>query len=417
MAVRAGVVDRYCMSVVPLPAEALPSAGERASFFRSPSTVLFVALFASQAGVLVMSPILADVADEFGVSIAEAGQLRILAAPLAAIVAVAAGRLLVRLSPRALLGSGSALLAIGSLASAAAPTFHVLALAQVPMWAGVALLIAAGVAATAAWSEPARRTKVVAHALAGPPAAWIVGMPVIGVVAEIDWRLTFLALPLPAALVAGLAVLGRPRDEPLAGARSSLAGLLGRHDARRWALGELLANAAWTGTLVYSGALFTEVHGLSPAATGVVLALVAAVYLVGNQWAGRADATRTRRAMLEASVLSAVALALTWSYAPGEGVTIALFAVAAFFAAARTVSGTVFGFSIAGDLGREVGAIRAATTQLGYLIGSLAGGIALAVGGFEALAVAFGGLLLASTLPYVCVRPACRSRLAVQPTP
>jgi MFS transporter, DHA1 family, inner membrane transport protein len=376
-------------------------AGARASLLRAPSTVLFLALFASQAAVLVMAPILADVADEFDVSIAAAGQLRILAAPLAAVVALAAGRMLVRRSPRALLAVGTALLAAGSLASAAAPTFELLALAQVPLWAGVAITLAAGVAATAAWSEPEHRTKVVAHALAGPPAAWIVGMPVIGVVAEIDWRLTFLALPLPAALLALVAVAGRPRDVPLAGAKASLAGLLGRRDARRWALGELLANSAWTGTLVFSGALFTEVHGLSPAATGVVLALIAAVYLAGNQWAGRADGARARRAMLEASAAGAAALVATWAYAPSVPVTIALFGVAAFFAAARTVSGTVYGFSLAGDLGREVGAIRAATTQLGYLIGSLAGGLALALGGFEALALAFGGLLAASTVPYM----------------
>jgi hypothetical protein len=44
------------------------------------------------------------------------------------------------------------------------------------------------------------------------------------------------------------------------------------------------------------------------------------------------------------------------------------------------------------------------------------GGLALAIGGFSALAVAFGGLFLASTLPYVCVRQACRTRLALEPT-
>jgi predicted MFS family arabinose efflux permease len=403
------------MSAVPHSAAvSTPSAGEGASFLGSPSTVLFLALFASQAGVLVMSPILADVAEEFSVSIAEAGQLRILAAPLAAVVALAAGRMLVRRSPRALLAIGSALLAAGSLASAGAPTFELLALAQVPMWAGVAILIAAGVTATAAWSEPAERTKVVARALAGPPAAWIVGMPLIGVVAEVDWRLTFVALPLPAALLAGLALARRPGDVPIAGARSSPAGILGRRDARRWALAELLASAAWAGTLVFSGALFTEVHGMSSAATGMALALVAAVYLVGNQWAGRAGGERTRRDLLERSLAASLAVALTWAFAPGVAVTLVLFGVAGFLAAARTVSGTVYGFAIAGDLSREVGAIRAATMQLGYLIGSLVGGIALSVGGYEALALAFGGLLLASTLPYLCVRPACRAQVAVQ---
>jgi predicted MFS family arabinose efflux permease len=351
-----------------------------------------------------MSPILADVASDFGMSIAEAGQLRILAAPLAAVVALAAGRLLVRFSPRALLVVGSVLLAAGSLASAAAPTFSLLALAQVPTWAGVAILIAAGVAATAAWSEPERRTKLVAHALAGPPAAWIVGMPVIGLVAEIDWRLTFLALPLPAALVALLAVAARPRDVPVAGARASLAGLLGRHDARRWALGELVANSAWTGTLVFSGALFTEVHGASSAATGMALALVAAAYLAGNQWAGRIAPERARRTMLEASVAASAAVTLTWALVPAVAVTLAIFGIAAFVAAARTVAGTVYGFALAGDLGREVGAMRAATTQIGYLVGSLVGGVALAAGGFGALGLAFGGLFLVSTLPYL-MRP------------
>ena len=382
----------------------------------SPSVVLFLALFASQACVLTLSPILSDVAADFGISIAEAGQLRILAAPLAALVAIAAGRSLVHFSPRALLAVGSALLAFGSVASAVAPTFALLAAAQVPAWSGVAILIAAGVAAADSWSEPERRTRVLAHALAGPPAAWIVGMPLIGVVAEVNWRLAFVALPLPAALLVGAAVARRPGDAPLTGARGSLGGLLGRREARRWAFGELLANSAWAGTLVFSGALFTERFGMSTASTGFALAGVAAAYLAGNQLAGRADASRARRAMLEGSVGASIAVALTWALTPPVGVTLLLFAAAAFVAATRTVAGTVYGFQVSGTLGREVGSIRAATTQVGYLVGSLLGGLALTIGGFSALAVVFGGLFLASTLPYICIRQTCRTRLALEPT-
>jgi predicted MFS family arabinose efflux permease len=378
--------------------------------------VLFLALFASQAGVLTLAPILSDVAADFGVSIAAAGQLRILAAPLAALVAIAAGRSLVHFSPRALLGVGSALLAFGSIASALAPTFTLLAAAQVPAWAGVATLIAAGVAATASWSEPESRTRVVAHALAGAPAAWIVGMPLIGAVAEVNWRLAFVAFPLPAAFLVGVAVVRRPADQPLMGARGSLAGFLGRVEARRWALSELLANSAWAGTLVFSGALFTERFGMSTAATGLALAGVAAAFLVGNQFAGRADPRRARRAMLEGSMGAAVFVALTWALTPSVGTTLLLFAAAAFVAATRTVAGTVYGFQVSGDLGHEVGSIRAVANQLGYLIGSVLGGLALALGGFSALAVVFGGLFVASTLPYVCLRRTCPARLAFEPT-
>jgi predicted MFS family arabinose efflux permease len=389
----------------------------KSSALGSPSVVLFLALFASQAGILTLAPILSDVAADLDVSIAEAGQLRILAAPLAAVVAVAAGRLLVRFSPRALIAVGSALLALGSLASALAPTFVLLAAAQIPAWAGVATLIAAGVAAASSWSDDSNRTRVVAHALAGPPTAWIVGMPLIGLVAEVDWRLAFIALPLPAALLAGVAVALRPGDAALGGRPGSLVGLLGRPQARHWALGELLANSAWAGTLVFSGALFTERYGLSTTMTGFALAGVAAAFLAGNQLAGRGRQARAGRAMLEASAGAALFVALTWALTPSVGVTLLLFGAAAFVAATRVVAGTLYGFQVTGELGREVGSIRAATNQIGYLVGSALGGLALAMGGFAALAVVFGGLFLASTLPYVCVRRACPARLALASTP
>ncbi len=382
--------------------------------FASPSPVLFLALFASQAGVLVLSPILSDVADDFGVSIATAGQLRIVAAPLAAVVALAAGRALVRFSPRALLGVGSALLAVGSVASAAAPTFTLLALAQVPMWAGIATLLAAGVAAVAAWSEPEHRTRVVAHALAGPPSAWIAGMPIIGLVAEVHWRLAFLALPLPAALLAGLAVAGRPRDVPLTGRGTSLGGLLRIPKARRWALGELMANTAWAGTLVYSGALLTEHYGLSTAVTGFALGAVALAYLLANRRAGRLAQDAARWTMLASSLGASLAVALSWGLTVGVAITLVVFSLAAALVATRMVAATVFGFTVAGELGREVGVARAVSTQLGYLIGSLAGGGAYALAGFDGLGVVFGGLFLASTLPYVAVRVARRPAVATE---
>jgi predicted MFS family arabinose efflux permease len=381
---------------------------DRLSDAASPSLVLFLALFASQAGVLVMSPILSEIAEDFDVSIAQAGQLRILAAPLAAVVAIGAGRSLVRYSPRALLLVGSSLLAVGSVASAAAPTFALLALAQVPMWAGIAILLAAGVAATASWSTPEERPRIVAHALAGPPTAWIVGMPLIGLVAEIDWRLAFLAVPLPAALLAGLAAAARKPDVPLADVGRPLSCLLRRLGTRKWAIGELAANSAWAGTLVFSGALFTELYGVSSAATGVILATAAAAYLVGNRWAGRSQPTKARQTMIAASLAAAVTIAITWAFTPGVVVTLVVFGASAALVATRMVAATVYGFTVAGDHGREVGTARAVSTQLGYLIGSVAGGAALAVGGFGLLAVAFGGLFVASTLPYLALRPSAR---------
>src|SRR5919201_3022226 len=169
------------------------------SWLTSPATALFMCVFTSQAAVLVLSPILVDVARDFDVSTAVAGQLRIVAAPVAALVAVVVARAGARLPYRLLLAGGSGLVAVGSVASAVAPSFEALAIAQIPLWVGVATLVAGGIGAAGSWSAPEERTRLVAHSLAGAPAAWIVGMPTIGWVAETDWRVGVPAVPLAAA--------------------------------------------------------------------------------------------------------------------------------------------------------------------------------------------------------------------------
>lgn len=377
----------------------------------SPSLVLFMSVFTSQAAILVLSPILVDVARDLHVSTAAAGQLRIFAVPLAAAVAVLVARFGGRLPLRSLLVGGAGLVAGGSLASAAAPSFLALAVAQVPLWIGVAVLVAAGVGAAGVWSVPGTQTRIVARALAGAPAAWVVGMPVIGLAAGVSWRLAFLAVPLPAAIVTAALVLASRPGHQNPRSDTSLARMLRRPGARGWALGELLAMSGWAGTLVFSGALFIDAYGTSTQVTGILLAVVAVAFLGGNALGARirGDCFR-RRSLARANVVAAFAISLTWALTPNVFVTLALFASTAVVVAARTVAGTAYGFELAGEQKLEVGAARAAITHVGYLGGSLLGGVALALGGHAAVAVAFGLLFLAAAAPHVSMWAArCRS--------
>lgn len=383
----------------------------------SPANALFLGLFASQAGVLVLSPILVDVARDFGVSTAVAGQLRLAAAPLAALVAVAVARS-GRLALRSLLSAGAVLVAVGSLASAAAPSFGLLALAQVPIWIGGAILVAGGIAAAGSWGGADERGRTMARALAGPPAAWIIGMPLVGAVAEVHWRLAFLALPLPAALLALMAFAARPASAPVHRPGATLTRLLREPGALAWATGELLANAAWAGTLVFSGALLVDGHGASPKLAGLLLAAVAVAYLAGNQLAYRLEGSNLRLALVRADVAAAAGVLLLWAITPNMGVTVVLFAAAAYAAAARTLWGTSYGFVVSGERKLEAGAVRAVATQLGYLIGSLLGGLALMTGGYALMGLVFAALFAAAALPHLCVSTrACqgRRRLSVHP--
>lgn len=362
--------------------------------------VLFMCVFTSQAAVLVLAPIVVKIAHDVHVSTAVAGQLRIVAAPVAAVVAVLLARFGGTFRLRSMLLASTTLVAVGSLASAAAPSFLTLALAQLPLWMGVAGLVAGGIGAAGAWSTPESRNRVVARALAGAPAAWVAGMPLIGLVSSASWRVAFLTVPLPAAiLTAGLLLVSRPPEHRRATA--SLPALLRERGARTWALGELLAMSAWAGTLVFSGALFVETYGSSAQATGLLLAAVAVAYLGGNALAGKIDGDCfLRRALARSNLVAAAAIAATWILTPNVFVTAGLFSAAAAVVAARTVVGTAYGFGLAGERKLEVGAARAVTTHAGYLIGSLVGGAALAVAGRQGVGVAFALLFVAAGVPY-----------------
>lgn len=365
----------------------------------SPALVLFMAVFTSQAGVLVLSPILVEVARDLDVSTAAAGQLRVVAAPVAAVVAILVASAARRLPLHSLLRGGTALVAAGSVASAAAPSFVLLALAQVPLWIGVALLVVASVGAAGSWSAAEGRSRLVAHALAGAPAAWVVGMPVTGLIADVSWRLAFVAVPLPAAVVTGALLLGARRAEE-ARTRVSLMSFLRERSARAWAFSEFLAMSSWSGVLVFSGVLFIETHGASTRLTGVLLATLAVAYLVGNWVGGRIHSTCLRRTLARANVAAAVALAATWLFTPNIVVTLVLFSVASSIVSARNVAGTAYGFTLVADRQLEVGAARAAMSHAGYLVGAALGGVALALGGNGGAGLVFGLMLAVAALPY-----------------
>lgn len=355
--------------------------------YRAVSITLFTSLFAGQAALIAMSPVLAKAASDLHVSTAAAGQLRTLTGLAAGITALMLGSVAGRIGLGRQLIGASALLALGSLASAGAPSFALLALAQLPVGIAVAVLTTAGTLAAAEWVAPELRTRTLSWALVGQPAAWIVGMPLIGLVGEHSWRYGWLALPLVAAVAAGALVApraGRPAGR-LRPTRTRA--VLGDRVLVRWLASELLANAAWAGTLVFSGALYSESYGTSAGMTGLLLAVAACAYVAGNLTCRRFAHHEPRRALAVFAVLLAITDGLFGIVRLDALLSTALFSSAAFVAGGRTLIASGFALATTPDLRPAATSLRAATMQFGYFVGSIAGGLALAVGGYSALGV------------------------------
>ena len=385
--------------------------------YRAVSVALFTSLFAGQAALIAMSPVLAQAAHDLRVSTAAAGQLRTVAGLAAGMTALLLGRIAGRLGLGRQLLAAAALLALGSLASAAAPSFALLAVAQVPVGVGVAVATTAGTLAAAEWVAPELRTRTLSWALVGQPAAWVVGMPLLGLVGEYSWRVGWLALPLVAALAAGALVASRRAQPPAAvrylGARATL----GEPVLARWLASELLANSAWAGTLVFSGALYAESYGSSAGVTGIALALAACAYIGGNLTCRRLTRVEPRRALVSLAAVLAVADGLFGILRPSVAVSTALFSLAAFVAGGRTLLTSSFALSTRAELRSTVTSLRAATMQFGYFVGSIAGGLALAIGGYGALGATMGlGFLgAAAVLVEWSLPQRTRDALAVAP--
>jgi DHA1 family inner membrane transport protein len=291
-------------------------------------------------------------------------------------------------------------LAAGSLVSAIAPDFPVLIAAQGLVGLGIGLSYSAAVAATAEWSTAADRSRVLAIALLGPPLAWIVGMPLVGAVGEISWRLAWLVIPFCMAVVATVLLLRRPATPPAA-ARAGLRAVFAYPGVVRWSTGELLAFSGWAGTLVYVGALLVDTYDLSIAATGLALGLGSLVYLPGNFLFRRWVDAYSRRLLASLAISAAAVVATLYALRPSVWFTIAAFAALSFIAGGRTLAGSARGLRLAPEVRLGVTGVRTAAVQSGYFVGAAIGGIALASGGYSLVGAAFAALFVGAAIPHL----------------
>lgn len=363
----------------------------KASAGLAPSLVLFTCLFAAQGALLVLTPILTEVADEFGVSTAGAAQLRSVSgitAGVAALILAVRGRRLT-----GLLYTGLALLAVGSLASALAPTFSVLLAAQVVIGLGLARVLSGGLAASEGWAGDGEGARLLSWALVGQPVAWIVGQPVAGAVAGAgNWRWAWVAVPFASALIALVAVAARRRVFADEARECDPLGYWRLAGVRSWAWGELAAYAAWAGTLVYAGALFIESYGADLRLTGLILGLIAGAYLPGNFLARRWLRTGSQPSLLGFALAAAVSVAILGGLRIGLAFSTIILALLAFFAGGRTIAGAALGLQLAQGKRLAAMSVRTAMLQFGYLFGAAIGGIVLPLGGFSGLGWTFAGL-------------------------
>ncbi|MCV2394839.1 MFS transporter [Actinotalea sp. M2MS4P-6] len=400
------------------PRPAAPATTTREHAAPAPATqlpaVLALAMFAAQAPGFVLPPVVAQLADDLGVSVGAIGALRGVSGLAAAVATVLLVTLARSVGLRDLLAVGLGSVAVGSALAGVATGLTVLIVAHVVLGLGLATVLTSALAAAKVWGGADDAPRLLSAAMMGPPAAAVLATLTSGLLAQ-SWRTTWLLVPCATSLLALAGTLRLPRDvapaqlEP--GAPDVQVWRTTR--ARAWALGELLAYAGWSAVVVYAGALFARTYGTAPGTVGLLIGVSAVAFMVGTRLA-RPRLARARDLLVPGAALLAIGGAALGLVRPSAAVSASVLAALGFVAGARSIAASAFGLQLAGR-GVAAMAVRTTAQQLGYLVGAAAGGAMVARAGFAGLGVLVGTLFTLAAVVHVGTRGVQRTTSAAVP--
>lgn len=269
-----------------------------------------LAFFFTQSSALMLAPLLVDIAEEFEVSVAVAGQVATATFAAWAISVVSVGPFSDYFGRRPVALTGLALLFIGALGSAFAPNFISLIIMRVVTGLGGGMIPPNGMAAVSDVVSAARRAPVIGGLLAVTSASQVISLPLVAGVADIGgWRAPFFLMGSLLALCTLLNWFWFPRDTALADRTFSFfsryRSLLSMRVIRGIVTANFAQRIAFMGLFSYLATYLIDDYDMSVGATALPLAVVGIGTVVGSYIGGYVATRSDRMPLIAASALVA----------------------------------------------------------------------------------------------------------------
>ena len=278
-----------------------------------------LAFFFTQSSSLMLAPLLVDIAAEFDLSVAVAGQVGTATFAAWAISVVSVGLLSDSLGRRPVALAGLSLLAVGVLASAFAPNLETLMVTRVVTGFGGGMIPPNGMAAVVDVVPPARLARAVGTLISFTTLSAVIGVPAVALMADLgSWRLPFLVI---GSLLTACIVLNWfwfPKNEaakPWAFTFfSRYRDLLALPVLRSILAANLAQRIAYMAIFSYLATYLIDDYGVSVRAVALPLALVGIGGVVGSYIGGTVATRPDRMSLIAASAIGGgVAAAVLFS--------------------------------------------------------------------------------------------------------
>ena len=367
--------------------------------------------------MLMLGPLLVVLADDFGTSIAVAGQLAAATFVTWGITAPLVGPISDTYGRRPVLLIGVLLMTLGVLGSGVAWSYGSLLAARLITGVGTAMLPMTMMAALADNLPSEKVGKAVGFVTASSWVGLALGVPAIALLAYIGgWRLPFyitgalslaLWVPLYLSLPSGQQRLGQSID------LINRFKVIGRQSACWYVL---IANTAQQATLLglmtYFAAYMIEGYGWDEADTAPALALLGVGAVIGS-FAGGVLAGRARSLewLAAISLVGGAVTGLLFALDAHTWIVVSVAFVASVLVSVSMPVLTTLIMHLAGQSRGTAGGMFTTSAQAGGVVGASAGGLMLSLGGFPAVGLLylFAAVLSASVVGFIMRRsPAFR---------
>ena len=372
-----------------------------------------LAFFSTQSSSLMLAPLLVDIAAEFDVSVAVAGQVGTATFAAWAISVVSVGPLSDSLGRRPVALAGLSLLAIGVLASAFAPNLETLMVTRVVTGLGGGMIPPNGMAAVVDVVPPARLARAVGTLISFTTLSAVIGVPAVALMADVgSWRLPFLVI---GSLLTACIVLNWfwfPKNEAAKSRTfaffSRYRDLLALPVLRSILAANLAQRIAYMAIFSYLATYLIDDYGVSVGAVALPLALVGIGGVIGSYIGGMVATHPDRMSLIAASAIGGgvAAAALfsvdlpVWAVVAISTVSIALLSLpwTVMIAVCTEISGN----SRATGVG-----LVGVSNQTGAVGGAALGGLLLAVSGFPGIGyLCLGAVVFSAVVIVVFMRSA-----------
>lgn len=374
-------------------------------------TVLSVASFAVIFNTFIIVPLLPEITDDFGVSVAVGGVLAMAFSLVAAFGGLTIGPLIDRSGRRFIILAGLIVFTVASILSAIAPTFWTLVLARGIAGIGVACLQSAVFAAIADSFPYDQRSKAIGWVYIGNTLATIAGLPLTGVLTDwLNWRVNFLWLGLLTLAALAFVWLLLPKDveeepeqsnKPEESYRARLSTVM-RNTTVRWAFAASLVNVTHYAMIsTFLGAFFKDVFDLPTSLIGIPPTLMSIGSIPGSYlggWLGdrySKNAVSTWGRLIDGVLIALLTILTDWQVA-----AFALVFLLAIPNSAQFMNSQALMTELLPELRGTVMAMFTASVQFGFVAGALVGGLVIESLGYTWLGVISGILGAISAVPF-----------------